>query len=146
MNTRILIASLSLVAGLCSASLVLADTPIYKWVDDQGRVHYSTEPHGDKAQQLAIQNQGNSASPPASTAPGAAPATPQNDALLVQPQATDSPACKSGRDRLFKYLHADSLYSKDDKGNKIPLSAADKKKALDEARAYVTQACSGGGA
>ena len=145
MNTRLLIASLSLVAGLCSTGLVLADTPIYKWVDDQGRVHYSTEPHGDKAQQLAIQNQGNSSSPPASTAPGAAGA-PQNDALLVQPQATDSPACKVGRDQLFKYLHADSLYTKDDKGNKVPLSADDKKKALDQQRAYVTQVCNGGGA
>lgn len=146
MNTRLLIASLWLVAGLCSAGSVLADTPIYKWVDDQGRVHYSTEPHGDKAQQLAIQNQGNSASPPAGTAAGAAGAKFQNDALLVQPQATDSPACKVGRDQLFKYLHADNLFTKDDKGNKVSLSAEDKKKALDQQRAYVTQVCSGGGA
>jgi len=147
MNIRTLIASLGLAAGLCVAGSSLADTPIYKWVDDQGRVHYSTEPHGDKPQQLAIQNQGNNPSPPATTAAGAPTANQQyqSDAQLVQPQSTDSPACKAGRDRLFKYLHADSLYSLDDKGNKVPLPADQKQKALDEARAYASQACNGGG-
>lgn len=139
-------------SGIAAAALVaaaftvnaFADTPIYKWVDDKGNVHYSTEPHSDKAQQLTIPNTGTLPNPDAPP-PAAAP-SPQDDAKLVQPQPADSPACKAGRDRLFKYLHADSLYQVDDKGNKQPLSAADKAKALDEARAYVNQACNGGGA
>ena len=151
MSIRIVIASLSLVAGLAAATLACADTPIYKWIDEQGRVHYSTEPHGDKNQKLAVQNQGNDPSQSSTPAPAASTAAAaqqqyQRDAQLVAPQATDSPACKAGRDRLFKYLHADSLYTIDDKGNKVALSADDKKKALDDARAYVTQACGGGGA
>lgn len=146
MNIKTLIASLGLAAGLCAVGTAFADSPIYKWVDDQGRVHYSTEPHGDKAQQLAIQNPSSSPSPTTATAPVNANQQYQSDAQLVQPQATDSQACKAGRDRLFKYLHADSLYSLDDKGNKVPLPDDQKKKALDEARAYATQACNGGGA
>lgn len=128
-----------------------ADTPIYKWVDAQGVVHYSTEPHGDASKQTSIVNTGNSLPNP-STAPLPASATgagaagsAANDATLVQPQPSDSPACKAGRDRLFKYLHADSLYQLDDRGQKTPLSKQDQAKALDEARNYVRQACSPGG-
>src|SRR5690348_16437766 len=120
-------------SALTSAALLLAgaawaDTPIYKWVDPQGVVHYSTEPHGDSAKQTNIINSGNSLPNP-STAPlpptasgdaGAAAAT--NDAALVQPSPADTPACKAGRDRLFKYLHADNLYQLDAKGQKVPLS------------------------
>jgi hypothetical protein len=144
MNIRIKTVCATLLA-LAYMSSALADTPIYKWVDDKGQVHYSTEPHGDQAQQLGIQN---TATPNAGTAvtpvPATSTATAAADAQLVLPQAADSPTCKAGRDRLFKYLHADSLYSVDDKGNKVPLPTDQKQKALDEARAYVTQACGGG--
>jgi len=139
--------SIMLTLGCLVVGTARADTPIYKWVDDQGQVHYSTVPHGDKSQPLAIQN---TSAPNAGTgvtpAPGAASGGSAADAQLVQPQPNDSPACKAGRDRLFKYLHADKLYSTDSNGNKTTLSDADKQKALDEARAYVNQACSGGGA
>ncbi len=148
MKLKTLVAA-SLALSLLGLGAVRADTPIYKWVDEQGKVHYSTEPHSDKAQQLNIQNNGTL--PNASTKPlppaaaGQAPAgAAADDATLLQPQPGDSPACKAGRDRLFKYLHADSLYQLDDKGNKQPLSADAKKQALDEARSYVTQACGGG--
>ena len=136
-------------AALLLAGAAWADTPIYKWVDPQGVVHYSTEPHGDSAKQTNIINSGNSLPNP-STAPvpaGATGASPSAaaDATLVQPNPADSPACKAGRDRLFKYLHADTLYQLDDKGQKTPLSKQDQAKALDEARNYVRQACSPGG-
>jgi|SRR5579859_6189428 len=141
-QTRTLIATLTcLVIGPA-----LADTPIYKWVDAQGQVHYSTVPHSDKAQQLAIQN---TSTPNAGTsvtpAPGSATADTVGDAKLTQPQASDSAACQAAREELAKYLHADKLYSADAKGNKIELSGADKQKALNAARAYVSQACNGGG-
>jgi hypothetical protein len=102
-------------------------------------------PHSDKAQQLSIQN---TSTPHAGTdvtpVPGASTSDSAGDAQLVMPQPADTAACKAGRDRLFKYMHADSLYSVDDKGNKVPLAPADKAKALDEARNYVKQACGGG--
>jgi hypothetical protein len=137
--------SLVLLATLLAASVARADTPVYKWVDEQGKVHYSTEPHGDKAQQLAIQN---SATPHAGTdvtpVPGASTNSAANDAALLQPQPADTLQCKASRDRLSQYLHADTLYSQDDKGNKTPLSDTDRQKALDAARASVKQTCGGG--
>ena len=134
---------------LLLAEAAWADTPIYKWVDPQGVVHYSTEPHSDAAKPINIINTGNSL-PNLSTAPAPASATgpkpaATDDAALLQPLPADSPACKAGRDRLFKYLHADNLYQLDDKGQKVPLSDQAKAQALDEARNYVRQACSPGG-
>ncbi|HEX7964625.1 MAG TPA: DUF4124 domain-containing protein [Gammaproteobacteria bacterium] len=144
MNIKISIAA-ALAASLLTMGAARADTPIYKWVDDKGQVHYSTEPHSGQAQQLEIKNSGTLPNPGDAPPPGtpAAPASPANDAKLVAPKPEDSPACKAGRDRLFKYLHADSLYQLDDKGNKQPLPPAEKQKALDEARAYIVQACGG---
>lgn len=144
MNMQTLLSGL-VAAGLLAAGMARADTPIYKWVDEKGQVHYSTEPHTDTAKQLPIQN---TATPHAGTdvtpVPGASTSPYASDAVLVQPKADDTPECKAGRDRLFKYLHAGTLYSVDAKGNKTTLSADDMKKALDDARAYVKQACGGG--
>jgi hypothetical protein len=144
MHIRIKILCASLLA-LTYMSAALSDTPIYKWTDDKGQVHYSTVPHSDNAQQLAIQN---NSTPHAGTAvtpvPGASTDPAANDPALLMPQAGDSVECKAGRDRLSQYLHADNLYSVDDKGNHVPLTADDKKKAMDTARAYVKQVCGGG--
>lgn len=133
-------------AALSWAALAAADPAIYKWVDDKGQVHYSTEPHGDNSKALNIA----SSSPATATtaAPTGATAAAKSyvdDANLTQPQPADSVACAAGRVRLFKYLRADSLYTLDDKGNKVPMAAADKAKALDDARDYVRQACGPGG-
>ena len=137
----------ALVLGmLVMASAAWGDTPIYKWVDAQGQVHYSTVPHSDNAKPLDIVNRGTL--PNASTAPGAVSAngasSASGDATLVMPTPADSPACKAGRDRLFKYMHADHLYTLDDKGQKQQMSKDDQDKALNEARDYVRQACAPG--
>lgn len=144
MNMK-LASSTILIAALLIAGAARADTPIYKWVDDQGKVHYSTVPHGDKPQQLSIQN---TATPHAGTdvtpVPSTATTVYASDAQLLLPKPDDTPECKAGRNRLFQYLHAGKLYSTDNKGNKTTLSDADMKKAQDDARAYVKQACGGG--
>lgn len=137
-----IIATAALAWGLAAA----ADPAIYKWVDDKGQVHYSTEPHSDNAKALNILT----SSPATATTPAPTGATASakayvDDANLLHPQPADSPACAAGRDRLFKYLHADSLYSVDDKGQKVAMSKADHDKALDDARDYVRQACGQGG-
>ena len=128
---------------LVMASVAWGDTPIYKWVDAQGVVHYSTVPHSDDAKQISIVNTGTL--PNASTAPAAVSAngasSAKTDATLVTPTPADSPACKAGRDRLFKYMHADHLYTLDDKGQKQQMSKDDQDKALNEARDYVGQTC-----
>ena len=137
--------SFVLLAALLAAGIARADTPVYKWVDDQGKVHYSTEPHGDKAQQLAIQN---TATPHAGTGvtpvPGASTDPGANDTKLVLPQPADSPECKGARSILLKYMTSTRLYSVDDKGNKVTVSPEERLKALAEARNYVQQSCGGG--
>lgn len=138
---------IALAAGLLLVAAAWADTPIYKWVDAQGQVHYSTVPHSDDAKQLNISNKSTlpnaSTAPASATADGAAGAS--DDTALVTPTPTDSPACKAGRDRLFRYMHADTLYTVDAGGQKTQLSVADMQKALNEARDYVRQACTPGG-
>ena len=132
--------------ALLLAPAAWGDTPIYKWVDAQGQVHYSTVPHSDEDKQLNIAN--TSTLPNASTAPApttaAGAASASDDTSLVTPTPTDSPACKAGRDRLFRYMHADTLYTVDASGQKSQLSLADMQKALSEARDYVRQACAPG--
>jgi len=142
---RTLVSAFAL-GGLLLAATTWADTPIYKWIDSQGVVHYSTEPHGSDSKPISVVNTGNGLPNP-STAPAAASASGKAsaDASLVMPQPADSPACKAGRDRLFRYLHADSLYQVDSSGQKQKLSVEDMQKALDEARDYVQQACGPGG-
>lgn len=133
--------------GACVAAAAWGDTPIYKWVDTQGVVHYSTVPHDDKAQPTNIINKGTL--PGATTAPAAASANGAgaavDDAKLTQPTSADSALCKSARDTLSKYLHAGQLYQVNNKGEQQPLSAAEQQKALDDARNYVKQACGSGG-
>jgi hypothetical protein len=128
-------------------SAAWADTPVYKWVDADGKVHYSTEPHGDNAQPLGIVNKGTL--PGATTAPGAASATGPgaavDDATLTQPASGDSSLCKSARDTLAKYLHSGQLYQLNNKGEQQPLSPTEQQKVLDGARNYVKQACNPGG-
>jgi hypothetical protein len=140
----ITVSALILTFGCLTAGAILADPSIYKWVDDQGHVHYSTVPHGDKAQQLAIPN---TAMPNAGTAvtPAASASTAeQKDTALMQPKASDSADCREARERLFKFLHSDNLYQLDANGNKLPLPPADKQKAVDDARDHVKQVCGGG--
>lgn len=139
--------SLGVLLGACVATAAWGDTPIYKWVDAQGVVHYSTEPHGDNTQPINIVNKGTL--PGATTAPGAVsangPGAAVDDAKLTQPTSADSALCKSARDTLSKYLHAGQLYQVNNKGEQQPLSAAEQQKVLDDARSYVKQACNAGG-
>lgn len=138
---KIIIAAIA----LSLAGAAWGDTPIYKWVDAQGVTHYSTVPHDNNAKPIDIVNTGSLPSPSTAPAPASATNTAAADNSLVMPTPADSPACKAGRDRLFKYLHADSLYQVDSSGQKQKLSVEDMQKALDEARDYVRQACSPGG-
>jgi Domain of unknown function (DUF4124) len=135
------------ILGACVAVTAWGDSPIYKWVDAQGVVHYSTEPHSDNAQPTNIVNKGTL--PNASTAPGAAsangPGAAVDDTKLTQPTSTDSSLCKSARETLSKYLRSGQLYQVDNKGEQQPLSAAEQQKVIDDARGFVKQACGPGG-
>lgn len=131
--------------ALSIATAAWGDTAIYKWVDAKGVVHYSTVPHDSNAKPIGIVNTANTPTPSTAAAPASATSTSAADDALVMPTPADSPACKAGRNRLFQYLHADSLYQIDSKGRKEKLSKQEMQKALEGAREYVRQACSPGG-
>ena len=129
MNLRIIV---MLLAALIM-STALADTPIYKWVGKDGHVHYSTVPRSADAQQLNIMNRAANPAPAAGTAPSAA-STSSPDQALTQVSPDDSPACKSAKETLGRYLGASYLYTlgKDGQKQKLPKDQQDK---------AVTRAC-----
>lgn len=137
MYKRILI--LLLAALVMSAAL--ADGTIYKWVDKNGNVHYSTVPQNPNAQPLNIVNTANDQAPAADTAPAAASAAAATQALATITPG-DSPACKSARETLVKYLSAAYLYTTGANGDKQKLSRQQQDMAVVEAKNAVTQACS----
>ncbi|MGH8283520.1 MAG: DUF4124 domain-containing protein [Gammaproteobacteria bacterium] len=137
MYKRIIIALLAvLVAGAA-----LADGTIYKWVDKNGNVHYSTVPHSPNAQALNIVNTANNQAPPASTAPSATTANAANQALTTVTPG-DSATCKSARETLTKYLSATYLYTLGKNDVKLKLSLQQQEMAVVQAKKAITQACS----
>ncbi len=120
-----------------SMCAVHAATVVYKWVDKDGNVHYSTVPHSAKAQPTNIINTASDQAPTASSAPRASSANP---VPVISPN--DSPACKSAKQQLGKYLTAQALYSVDANGNKVLLSKDKKSQLIQQVRNQVTMACS----
>ena len=116
----------------------LADMQVYKWVDKNGNVHYSTVPPDQNAQVLNIVNSAGQASS-ASSAPSA---TSSVERALTTTSPEDSPACKSAKEALGKYLDASYLFTLSKDGKKEQLSAKDQGKAIAQAKSAVTQACS----
>jgi Domain of unknown function (DUF4124) len=114
----------------------LADTMVYKWVDKDGHVHYSTVPQNPKAQPTDIINTAGSQAPAASSAPSA------SSAEQVPPiSPDDSPACKAAKEALGKYLTAEALYSVDAKGNKTLLTKDKQAQLIQQARNQVAVSC-----
>ncbi|HET7396270.1 MAG TPA: DUF4124 domain-containing protein [Gammaproteobacteria bacterium] len=125
-----------LITSLLAGS-VLADSPIYKWVDKDGQVHYSTVPHSSDAKPIDITNSAQGLAPAAGTVAGSAAA----DKLMPQIAATDSAACKAAKQKLGQYMSADVLYTTTPDGKQKKLSQDEQAKVVQRARNDVTVAC-----
>ncbi len=136
MKWRILV--LLLTAFILSAAL--ADTVVYKWVDQYGNVHYSTVPQNPKAQPTDIVNTARDQAPSTSSAPAASSA---NQVPAISPD--DPPACKTAKQELGKYLTAEALYTVDANGNKTLLSKDKQEQLIQQARNQVAVVCSSAG-
>lgn len=129
-------------ASLASAS------GVYKWVDEQGRVHYGEKPPARvQAQEVQIK----AAPPEESPIEDAEAARSDNAQRLLrafdeeraqkkeqqqksrEEQATRERQCALARDRLRRYQSAGSLYDLDKQGNRRILS--DSERAASERRA-----------
>jgi hypothetical protein len=123
---------------LLAGATAVAET--YRWVDADGKVHYSDRPV-QGAQEIKVQVSGDAPEPPASaTTPEEAtgPATVNND--------TDSSAeiraqlCNDARERLATYEKADVLYAETAEGRRT-LSLDERVDTIVKARQSVKQTC-----
>ncbi len=130
---------------------------VYKWVDENGNVHFGDRPAGNDAQELEIKTR-----EPAAPAP--TPGLPlrpsqvrtsisdvmeeerlrRKDAREKEKQARESRQrnCVLARDKLRSYEESDYLYDIDSEGNRRVLNDAQRKAAEDAARDDVTRFCS----
>lgn len=129
---------------------------VYKWVDEQGRVHYGDKPHGIEAQSVPVR-------PAPTTGPSAEPPQDRDEAqrrLLhdleqdrlereearerkTQEQARRERNCALARDRLRRLESAGLLYDLDAQGDRRVLGDAERLAAEEQARRAVQQWCAG---
>lgn len=133
MRMRLLL--LMIVAGLSTATM--AQSAVYKWVDKNGHVHYSSVPPSATLAPSSIVNTANTGAPAASSAPSVA----SQAAALTTITPDDSAACKSARETLAKYLSASYLYTLGKDGKQQKLDPEQQAATVAQAKNAVTQAC-----
>ncbi|HKS93889.1 MAG TPA: DUF4124 domain-containing protein [Gammaproteobacteria bacterium] len=129
--------SLILLLAALVTTAALAQGAVYKWVDKNGNVHYSSVPPTSTLAPTAIVNTADNSVAAAGNAPSAASAV----AALTTVKGDDSPACKSARETLAKYLSATYLYTLGKDGKQQKLDAQQQAAAVAQAKNTVTQAC-----
>jgi hypothetical protein len=125
-------------AGLLLISAAAA-AEMYRWVDSEGKVHYSDRPTPGSAE-VQVRVPGDSPAP-AVAGDGGAPAEaveplPEEDATQVR-----NKLCDKARERLANYEKADSLYEGDATGARRALSVDEQVQAIVKARREVAAAC-----
>lgn len=146
---------LGLLLMLMSALMPAAQAGVYKWVDEQGHVHYGERPHGSQAEEMKIRSDPGGSSHKAD--PGSALERQQH---LLQSyelerrtekaqrdkaaaaEAEKKTKCLQARDRLKTYEEAHYMYRLDDKGERHVLSDAERAKETAQLRADIKQYCS----
>jgi hypothetical protein len=129
---------------LIAASLTgaaLADSPIYKWVDKDGHVHYSTVPHSADAKPIDVVNTAQGMAPATGTVAGSAAA--DNEIPAISPN--DSAACKQAKQKLSQYMSAEVLFTSLPDGKQKQLTPEEKANVVQRARNDVTVACTPSG-
>lgn len=129
--------SLILLLAALVTTAALAQGAVYKWMDKNGNVHYSSVPPTSTLAPTAIVNTADNSVAAARNAPSAASAV----AALTTVKGDDSPACKSARETLAKYLSATYLYTLGKDGKQQKLDAEQQAAAVAQAKNTVTQAC-----
>ncbi|MDE2070475.1 MAG: DUF4124 domain-containing protein [Gammaproteobacteria bacterium] len=129
--------SLILLTAALVTTAALAQGAVYKWVDKNGNVHYSAVPPTSTLAPTAIINTADNSVPAARSAPSAASAV----AALTTIKGDDSPACKTARETLAKYMSASYLYTLGKDGIQQKLDAEQQAATVAQARNAVTQTC-----
>ena len=151
--TRII---LSLFFSFMAVSSVNA-AKVYKWVDEDGQVHYGSKPRDNSAKEIEIKNRyidsGNTA-PPLSAQERADKQQKFINALDEENQSLSAEKrkkreqeerniarCNAARDQLKRREAASALYDLDEKGNRILLDKKQYEIAMAQARERVEKWC-----
>lgn len=131
--------------------------PVYKWIDEDGQVHYGSRPDNKNAKEIKIKNRyidsGNS------SAPLSADERANKLKRFVNAQDEEKKSiadekrkkkeqeelkitrCNASRDQLKRYENSGALYDLDEKGNRILLNKKQYEQAMKQARARVQKWC-----
>ncbi len=140
---------IALSSALMSAAVMAS--PLYRWVDAQGKVHYGDQPPPQQqdAEQVELKylGKGKPSPPPESAAQergaGADPVLEllePDSSLLLKPSPQ---RCAAARQRLQVYTKARRLENTDEYGQRRIISDAERQKYIAGAREDVQRACAG---
>jgi len=130
---------------------------VYKWIDEDGQVHYGHKTENKNAKKIEIKNRyidsGNS------TAPLSAEERVNKQKRFLNALEADNKSiaeekrkkeeqaelkmsrCNASRDQLKRYENSGALYDLDEKGNRILLNKKQYEQAMQQARARVQKWC-----
>jgi hypothetical protein len=143
------------VAAMTFASGVMA-SEIYRWVDEDGNVHYEDRPSGAAdeerlamtynrtnrtavSQQIKVRHDRQAAREEARSTAAAAEKEAADNA---QAEAERQQACERARARLESYLQSRRLYRTDENGERVYLDDAQRQEARQKAEEQITEFCS----
>ena len=137
-----------------------ADTEVYKWVDPQGRIHYSDRPPPSEGRLLSMESTPSArqhaaserSAPPSSGAPPRSNApSPATDANPRTRETVDNDVasahaeqCKAAQDRYTMYVNSRHLYREGPNKERIYLTDAELETERVNAKREADERCGGG--
>ena len=140
---------------LLMAAPLVANASVYKWVDENGKVHYGDRPQGS---QPAVEIQVDDAPAVRPSSDDAMSRAEKRERLLQameedrvekqeqrEKQRAESQQnrqkCNRYRDRMRHYQRASALYNLDSNGNRVYVSDADRARATKNLQAKINKYC-----
>lgn len=131
----------SLLCCILLMALPVSANEIYRWIDDNGVVHYTDRPR-EGAERLTIRT-----ASPTTPAPSSSPAPRgEQGELMAEPDAEKteevrSANCTSSRERLARLQRAPRLYREGEDGERLYLDDDERTLVLAEAQELVESWC-----
>ncbi len=144
------IAQLILIIGLCLLAVV-ARAEIYKWVDENGKVHYGDKPN-ESAKEITVDtsrkghvNTGEFREEKRRKLVDAMSEDRIRESEAKEKQRKKKQKqkanCARAKDKLRRMVNAGSLYDLDKDGNRVTLSKDERKKSTEQFRKQLEQYC-----
>jgi len=138
----------SLLINMCS---VANATTVYRWVDEDGLVHFGNKAENEKAKEIKIKiinkNSGESESSSKQRQKFLNALDQEKKSIAEEKKKKKEQEeikltrCNASRDQLKRAENASALYDLDEKGNRILLNKKQYDKAMAQARARVEKWC-----